>query len=638
MPQIYKLLTGLLAFTGTVSLLLSGEMNPAFSVVGMGLFPGYYQFLRSGLTAPKWTVSLLSFLTLIVFGFDALVSRDLFLAVAHLTIAFQVIKAFDLRDPWDHLQVYFVSLLQLVIASELMSSLVFGGVFIVFIVLLVAAMVLSHFLTEGGYGMVKMVRPVTVITVVTICTTALFFVLLPRTPYRFVGKSHFRSIRTAGFSERVEFGSFGTVKLDPTVIMRIEMEGRRAGMDYWRGLTMDFFDGTTWRHSERDRIPVSRKDDTFVIIPFRQEDVVAQKIFLEPIDSDVIFCLAPVKAIKAESFRLFVDRERAVFLPGKASRKTVYTAYSSPGEKVPGIAEQRYLQLPGGIQKIRDLAGRIASGGSDDRGRASLIEEYLKKNYVYSLTVRRPPARVGPIEDFLFTSRRGYCEHYATSMVLLLRALGIPARIVNGFHGGETNEFGNYLIVRQSDAHSWVEALIGGYWVRFDPTPSAQAAGPSVSALLLDSITMAWSRYVVGFSAEDQRKILRSVALPVALPSLREGMRLKWNPYFFLPLLIFILVVLFIRVRRRRAERYGFATVQFLKLVKVLRSRGFNMPSPATGRDIRERVAGSALAGTVHEFIRLYEENRFGSREVTPQDRKRYAAMLRQIRTLPLHY
>src|SRR5574340_183552 len=161
MPTLYKIITAVLALTGCVSLLLTGELNLLMTVSGLALLPGYYRFYKGMEPAPKWAIGSLSLLALAVFLTDsAIISRDVFLAVAHLTIAFQALKSFDLRVPWDHLQVYFMSLLQLIIASELTNSLFFGFVFVVFMVLLVTAMVLSHFLKEGALGRIGILKPV----------------------------------------------------------------------------------------------------------------------------------------------------------------------------------------------------------------------------------------------------------------------------------------------------------------------------------------------------------------------------------------------------------------------------------------------------------------------------------------------
>ena len=189
MPLLYKALTFVLAFTGCMGLVISGGIYLFMALPGIGLFPGYYRLLKGMPQAPKWSIGAFSIIALIVFLADALIiSGDYFLAVAHLTIAFQAIKSFDLREPWDHLQVYFMSLLQLIIASELTYSLAYGALFVFFLIAFVNAIVFAHFMKEGTTVKAGLRRPIAYISLLTLVITALFFVSLPRVHGGFVGK------------------------------------------------------------------------------------------------------------------------------------------------------------------------------------------------------------------------------------------------------------------------------------------------------------------------------------------------------------------------------------------------------------------------------------------------------------------
>ena len=331
MPILYKVITAVLAVTGCISLLLTGQLNPVMTASGLAILPGYFRLVKGMDPAPQWAVGALSLLTLVVFLADALlISGDIFLAVAHLTITFQSIKSFDLKEPWDHLQVYFMALLQLIIASDLTRSLAFGVVFVIFMVLLVTAMVLSHFLKEGALGRVSTRKPVLLISLLTLLVTILIFILIPRTSQKFFGRSHTKGIRTTGFSEKVDFGSIGEVKLDPTVVMRVEMD-RDVPALYWRGLTLDYFDGRSWRKTHEERYRAGRVDGEFRIEQCDKNRTVEQRIFLEPIDSDIIFGLPVVCKVKSEGFSLLYDFGKGMYMPGKASRRVNYSVYSLYG-------------------------------------------------------------------------------------------------------------------------------------------------------------------------------------------------------------------------------------------------------------------------------------------------------------------
>ena len=170
-----------------------------------------------------------------------------------------------------------------------------------------------------------------------------------------------------------------------------------------------------------------------------------------------------------------------------------------------------------------------------------MLDWFHKESFYYTLVP--PLLGANPVDGFLFGSRRGFCEHYASAFVVLLRAAGIPARVVTGYQGGTINPSGNYMIVRQSDAHAWAEALVGGQWRRFDPTAAVAPSriqlglGGSLPAdepipllarlddtflmslqLSWDAINHDWRRNVIGFNFERQRSLWREWNLSVLAP------------------------------------------------------------------------------------------------------------------------
>lgn len=627
-------MTALLAFTGCMSLVITGELFPAFMVPGVAVLVGYYRFLRGYEPAPRLVISALSVVAvgLLVFDMTA-ISEDFFVAVAHMTIVFQALKSFDLRDPWDHLQVYFMSLLQLIMTSELAISLAVGGMFVVFLFMLVAAVVFSHFIREGTFGKTSLKKPVAALSLLAFVGTAIFFVSVPRAQGSFWSRKSSHGIRSVGFSEEVDFGLFGDILKDPSIVMRVSISGPGLPL-YWRGITLDYFDGMAWKDTLKRQSRIYKHGESFDVSPgvVRTDDVTVQEIFLEPIDTEVIFGLGEVISLKSGSRYLFKDVAGSLYLPGKVDRRFSYTAYSIPG----GRAELRrrydsyYLQLPEGAERITALAREVAKGEDSDSKAAHAIESYLRMNYTYSLDVSPPAEGEKPVEHFLFVSKEGYCEHFATSMVLMLRSLGIPARIVTGYAGGEKNDIGDYIIIRQRDAHSWVEAEIGGKWERFDPTPPELEGSLSEIGMLLDIIRMNWYRYVVGFDFTDQRNLAISVTAPaITLPSL-AGFDIDVSPAFLVALLGVIIFVAARVVLRGLPERRTFETKIYLKLRKVVKKRGGNIRDSSTPEEVlREalRVGMDAEGATM--LLGMYEEVRFGGRKLDRGTRSRFRELAR---------
>ena len=630
MPQIYSILTGILALTGCLSLLITSQLNPLMAFTGIGIFPGYYRFLKGMPQAPKWVIGCLSIFTLFTYFVDAFsISNDYFLAVAHLTITFQAIKSFDLREPWDHLQVYFMSLLQLIIVSELTNTIVFGVIFVFFLVALVTAMVLSHFVKEGTTLKVRIRKPVISISVLTIIMTIIFFISLPRISGGLWTKGHMKGIRTVGFSEKVEFGSLGEVKSDPTVVMRAEITGDAIGPYYWRGMTLNYFDGISWRDTLKERVSFYKKDGMFVLQPYEGKGAIVQRIFLEPMDTDVIFGLNKIAAVQSGGMFLLADSSGALFLPQKKNKRLSYTVYSISGMPAIKGDMSHYLQLPKGTEKISEHARSLTTKIEKDSDKAAEIEKYLREKFTYSLSPPVPPQGVSPIEDFLFHSRMGYCEHYASAMVLMLRALSIPARIVTGFSGGDLNEYGRYIIVRQRNAHSRVEAVINGGWRSFDPTPPGMEERSSQFFLLLDMLKMKWERYVVSFSPFDQKEMARIFSL--SFWSLNKPGFLLQSSLVIISLSLSVLLLTLLSMRLLKLRRYGFLTLQYLKFRSLIKKKGSSISAASTPSEVAREAARFGMNDRIKEFIAIYEECRFGGRELSAEDRARYLRLLAEI-------
>ena len=218
-------------------------------------------------------------------------------------------------------------------------------------------------------------------------------------------------------------------------------------------------------------------------------------------------------------------------------------------------------------------------------------------------------------------------------MVLMLRGIGVPARIVNGFYGGETNKYGGYIIVRQSDAHSWVEALIDKQWIRFDPTPSVPIRHPTAVVLFLDSLKMNWERYVVGFSSEDQGTILKYLAALFVYPvsyAMKAG-KMKYLLYLF-PLSLLLFCIIYMILKAIGKKRYGFVSQKYMDLRKAIAGTGDTVPFSVTPGEVISKVRNLQIEGEVSEFVRLYEEHRFGRKQMARDVRKRYGSLLRAIK------
>jgi protein-glutamine gamma-glutamyltransferase len=308
----------------------------------------------------------------------------------------------------------------------------------------------------------------------------------------------------------------------------------------------------------------------------------------------------------------------------------------------------RNLELPRRMDaRIATLARSIAMGAPTDVARARAIERYLRTGYTYSLEMpsREPDDAMA---DFLFNRRRGYCEYFASAMAVMLRSIGIPARLATGFQNGIFNSLTNFWVVRASDAHAWVEAWMPGRgWTTFDPTPAdpnAHAYGlMSKLNLYLDAAGAFWQEWVVGYDPRRQGTLagrLQSSAgylgfrwigapwrwvtgeLGVVAPWVNRqgvwclaavlGALLGWfaGPWMLRAIRMRLRVS---RVRRGEASAQD-ATLLYRRMLRVARRRGYQKPPWFTPAEFASSLPRDAFGGAVGEFTVAYNALRFGQR------------------------
>src|SRR5205814_9888478 len=230
-------------------------------------------------------------------------------------------------------------------------------------------------------------------------------------------------------------------------------------------------------------------------------------------------------------------------------------------------------------------------------------------------------------DGFLFVRRAGNCEYFASALAVMLRVVGIPSRVVNGFQRGEWNPYGGYWVVRMRDAHSWVEAHVGTGWITLDPSPrgDAPAAPLSTVTLYLDGLRMRWYRYVVGWSRQDQVHAAGAVRrLAWSLPTTPgwAGTRAMRTPSLVLAVGVVVGAAVVWGARRARvAPRAPLPTFYTRALARLAR-RGLRPGLYETAREFSARVGAEipVLVTPLSRITTAYEAARFGGQNPTPQE------------------
>ena len=391
-----------------------------------------------------------------------------------------------------------------------------------------------------------------------------FFFLFPRLGMGFFFAQTRGSQAVVGFSDEVELGQFGKLKSSAQVVMRVRFPDEATRLHEplrIRGISFDRWQGTRWtrltdpdwelmRRGERYGIPATRRHKRGF------ERTWAAEIYLEPLDSDVKVLFAPPRTQWVEFLDSQYDglrgRRKAVrqAASGDLSFKApLSTAVSYRVQAVEPIDDarraaflslnkgdtprwimDRWTELPADLDpRVKTLAASLTGGATGRFAVATAMERGLRAGWQYSVAGDQDPD--APLEDFLFGNKRGHCEYFATAMALLLRAQGHPARVVNGFYGGEYNGFGDYRMIRQGDAHSWVEVYFPRRgWRTFEPTPPSgqlaqfQDGAIATARRLVDGAAMLWYTWVVEYDLERQVAMFRDVGR--ALRRLGGGLKL----------------------------------------------------------------------------------------------------------------
>lgn len=531
-----RLLLGWIALLAPLPL----PMNEVVGWLGIALYlTGVVVFLRrASLDPPRWLplwgMNLLGIAYVPFFLFDLMVLSGgrLVQPVVHLCLFAVLVKLFAIvreRDKWQASMGIFFLFLAAMGTSVHPTIVLYLIGFLTLVLLLLTRFAFLHVLSGFGRDDPALARIplrgfLAFATLGTVVLAVPLFLFLPRVRAPFIvgrGAGTGASIESGGFSDEVTLDSIGRIRESREVALRLlEESGAGAPDDEMRfkAATYEVYQGRSWSRSgqrpELRRQP-GGQGVRFVLAP-GEKPVHWARIWLQPLRSPSVPLPVETVVVEPRSPALKVDRGGAVSFPFSPLEVSEYRVGLAAGPvltgSVPEGLEDGSLDLAGVSPRIAALA-REAMGAGSPAERARRLEGYLMTNFGYTLDFVGRSAD-NPIEDFLFRYKSGQCEYFASSMVLMLRSQGIPARLVTGFLGGEYNPFEGYYIVRDSNAHAWVEAYLPGEgWRIFDPTPPAGRPSDTGEGMFglarqaWDFVVFRWDRYILTFGLGDQLRI-----------------------------------------------------------------------------------------------------------------------------------
>lgn len=511
------------------------SFSPAWSVISGTVLLGWRVIIeRAGKSVPPpWlrVIIGLGFFALVYANYQTLNGLE---AATPLLLVMMALKIVETESKRDLMVLMLLSLFGLAISVLHNQGVLISAYMIIVSPLLLAQLItLSH--PSKQLTIRKALNRALTLMLQSLPFAIALFLLFPRLdgPLWGVGE-HGKA--TTGMPQNLSMGDITELAQSPIVAFRAQFHGDNPSLPtlYWRVAVMSVFDGKTWSQGDISEL-ASLSYET-------AGDEYSYTLTLEPQHNKYVPLLeypAPSISLRIGTDRATLNSNWQVTAKSNITARQRYTASASTGAKVQprlGHLEKRRALVFGADKNPQAIAwgGELATKYPDVQARAAaILKHFSDSEFYYSL---KPPVLADdPVDEFLFGTKKGFCEHYASSFTLLMRASGVPARVVIGYQGGEYNSESDYWIIRQLDAHAWSEIWLEGEgWVRVDPTfavapervesgiaasvvepdllPAVAQRGTSLfrsMRLKWDSLENQWNQLVLGYGEAQQREFLK---------------------------------------------------------------------------------------------------------------------------------
>ena len=551
----------------------------------------------------KWKKALLVIVAVagLPAGYGRLAGLDPAIGLLALAIFLKLLEMHNRRDAFLIIFLaYFLSATEFLF-EQTISITVY--VFVVFTVITAALLSLNQ--KDLGGSVFSQLRLSGIMVLLSLPLMLVLFVFFPRVePLWTVTLKDKKAV--SGISDNMSPGDIASLVKSDELAFRVSFLGQipPADMLYWRGLVLSDFDGLTWSSLPRQMMTgdaywfSGAKEPAWYGDIEKRGEAIDYSIIMEPTQQNWLFTLPAMQT--QEKGTVFVRDMRLASLKPVENRFRFsvrsWLNYSYETQLSP-YWNHTYTRIPNDSNpRARSLSLEMRSRVNSDREFVgSVLEMFSQEMFVYTLSP--PLMKKDPVDEFLLNHKKGFCEHYAGSFVFLMRAAGIPARVVAGYQGGEMNDIGNYLSVYQYDAHAWAEVwLQGSGWVRVDPTaavaPQRIEEGVrgsigqeellretdyswlslSNSLLLADirlqlsAIVYYWDSWVLGYDSAFQLNLMKKFF---------KDMDIEWLGYFLVLFFGVTLAVMafFFHVKRMGAD-YSPLEQSYMEFIGLMKKLG----------------------------------------------------------------
>ncbi len=538
-PSVLVWAVRLLAVLGAAALISTGECEMVFISlfvcffllgIKMGDTPRVGRVL--GFVQPALALLALSIAVIDFFY----LSKSFLLAVAHFLLMLEALQLLLLRTNRENLGGLLISSLMILSASTLAVEWTYFAFLCLYLPVLIWTLMLHTLVVENadvtgsfvprtflwGRVMPKLRKAAGLALLSALLCCAVVFVFFPRFNFQGFRGQFLQPVKKTGFTNQVDLGGARRIAEDNSIAMRVEInrDDLKNWPGYIRGGTLEVFDGKTWKRAPYSPERVFQIAHGKIRLPGANESGprLRQKIYLESMDASLLFAVSrPVfLTIDRPMIDTFADGS-IQRIPGDAWR--IHYEVESVIQPKRGMPPSIYATpFPKGMSRVKDLSDVLMVDSNTSLEKIATLNAYFQSGFSYSLQSNIPLSDPSPVETFLFETKTGHCEYFASALVLMLRSQGIPARIATGFYSSEWNDQGGYMIVRMRHAHAWVEAYAeGAGWLTLDPTPADYRADPRSPGAwkrweqTWDYINLRWNRYILSYDFERQKSMFESI-------------------------------------------------------------------------------------------------------------------------------
>lgn len=487
------------------------------------------------------------------------------------------------------------------------------------------------------------------------------FVFFPRIQGPLWGNGDPSGNAKSGLSDTLSPGNISKLALSEDIALRVKLSQKAPAQSqlYWRAYVLSQFDGKSWSRSPINSSPLRAPKLNEIDELDQMKKNIVQEIILEPKETTILISLDfPTKAPTLTEFEPELNQNGEILIKHASNQRLRYQVSSNLNYRLDAQLDnserQALIKLPNyGNQRTHQLAFEIAQQNPSSEQRVRAVLAYFREQEFF-YTLEPPLLGTNSIDEFLFKSRQGFCEHYSSSFVFLMRSMGIPARIVTGYQGGSLNPFDGYLEIRQSDAHAWAEVWIQDKgWVRIDPTAavapnriSLNLASTQPRSALAQLTKLAfpqtewthyvrqrwsalnnnWNQWVLNFNQEKQFNLFRGLGLET--PDWRN------IAIIFILSATLCLAIIAIPLLRQQVPHLGALDRLYFELLERLKRLGHPVSSNIGPHALLEEVLDKLnpeKQDVLRSFIKQYIALQYAGQEVDTKNMKQLKHVLKRL-------